>query len=170
MSFAVGDTVVHPHHGAAVVESHQRRELRGQPCDYLVLRMTRGDLTFMVPAASCEDVGIRGIVQGDEVDHVLEILRSPELNAPANWSRRFKANQERLRSGDIFRVAEVVRNLMTRLYDGGLSAGERRMLSRAKDLLSSELSVAMGTDEDGVEALLQQILVEDHGLQVEAAA
>lgn len=170
MSFAVGDTVVHPHHGAAVVESHQRRELRGSPCDYLVLRMTHGDLTFMVPAGACDDVGIRSIVQGDAVDRVLEILRTPEPNPPANWSRRFKANQERLRSGDIFLVAEVVRNLATRLYAGGVSAGERRMLAKAKDLLLSELSVAMEIDDDGVEALLQRILVEDHGLEVETAA
>lgn len=168
MSYSIGDTVVHPHHGAAVVESLEQRELGGQVRDYLVLQLTFGDLTLMVPADSCDDVGIRDVVDPSGVQQVLTILRSPEDKAAKNWSRRFKANQERLRSGDIFRIAEVVRNLATRRYSSGLSAGERRMLSKAKQLLVSELTVAMGTDEQGVEAELTRILVEDHGLDVAA--
>ena len=165
MSYSIGDTVVHPHHGAAVVASLEQRELSGEIRDYLVLRLTYGDLTLMVPADSYRDVGIRDIVTQAEVEQVLEILRSPEERAPKNWSRRFKANQEKLRSGDIFKIAEVVRNLATRAGDKGLSAGERRMLSKAKQLLLSELSVAMGTDEEGAEAELARILVEAHGME-----
>ena len=161
--YSVGDTVVYPHHGAAVVESTQRRELDGEECDYLVLRLTHGDLTVMVPAATCRDVGIRDVVSPAEVERVLEILRAPDPEAGGNWSRRFKSNIERLRSGDVFLIAEVVRNLSIRAGNPGLSAGERRMLASAKELLYSELSVAIGRDDAGTEELVTEVLVAAHG-------
>ena len=163
MVYSVGDTVVYPHHGAAVVESTERRELHGEPCDYLVLRVTHGDLTLMVPVHTCHEVGIRDVVSGDEVERVFEVLRAPDLEAGGNWSRRFKANYERLRSGDLHQVAECVRNLSIRGEDKGLSAGERRMLVRAKELLLSELSVAVGRDDEGTERLLDEVLELAHG-------
>lgn len=163
MAYSVGDTVVYPHHGAAVVEAREQRELRGEPCDYLVLRMTYGDLTLMVPADTCHEVGIRDVVSPEGVEQVLEVLRDPELDTKGNWSRRFKANYEKLRSGDVFQVAEVVRNLATRDQDNGLSAGERRMLSKAKQILLSELAVAIGKDEKAAEELVEQVLVDAHG-------
>ena len=169
MSYAVGDTVVCPHHGAAIVEKTEERELSGETTEYLVLRMTHGDLTLMVPAESCEDVGIRDIVTTRQVDEVLEVLRTPEGDAPANWSRRFKANMEKLRSGDIFQVAEVVRNLATRQADGGVSAGERRMLARAKQILLSELAIAMRKDEEKADAAITKVLVDAHGLELDDA-
>ena len=167
MSYAVGDTVVYPHHGAAVIEKTEERELSGQPTEYLVLRMTYGDLTLMVPADSCEEVGIRDVVTRKQVEQVLDVLRTPEGKAPKNWSRRFKANMEKLRSGDIFQVAEVVRNLATRQADNGLSAGERRMLAKAKQILLSELAIAMRKDEDKAEAAITRVLVEAHGLELD---
>lgn len=163
MAYSVGDTVVYPHHGAAVVEATEKREHKGEPCDYLILRMTYGDLTLMVPAETCHEVGIRDVVSPEEVERVLEVLRDPELEPKGNWSRRFKANYEKLRSGDVFQVAEVVRNLSTRDQDNGLSAGERRMLSKAKQILLSELAVAIGEDEQAAEQLVEKVLVEAHG-------
>ncbi len=164
MAYSVGDTVVYPHHGAAVVESLEQRELKGETKDYLVLRMTYGDLTLMVPTDSCDSVGIRDVVSDAQVEEVFAILESPEGKAAKNWSRRFKANQEKLRSGDVFKVAEVVRNLATRELGKGLSAGERRMLSKAKQILLSELSVALGTDEETAEERINTVLEEAHGL------
>src|SRR5690554_2103400 len=122
MAYSVGDTVIYPHHGAAVIERKEERELKGEAREYLVLRLTYGDLTLMVPADSCEEVGIRNVVSQKEVEQVLDVLREPEGKAAGNWSRRFKANYEKLRSGDIYQVAEVVRNLATREKDKGLSA------------------------------------------------
>lgn len=165
MAYSVGDTVVYPHHGAAVIEKTEERELSGETREYFVLRLTYGDLTLMVPSDSCEEVGIRDVVTKKQVEQVLEVLRTPEGKAPRNWSRRFKANMERLRSGDIFQVAEVVRNLATRQADGGLSAGERRMLGKAKQILLSELAVAMRKDEDRAEAAIRKVLVEAHGIE-----
>jgi CarD family transcriptional regulator len=163
MAYSVGDTVVYPHHGAAVIESTQRRELHGEPCDYLVLRMTHGDLTLLVPAATCHEVGVRDVVSGEEVEQVLDVLRAPDLEAGGNWSRRFKSNFERLRSGDIHQVAEVVRNLSIRDGGKGLSAGERRMLAKAREILLSELSVAVGRDDEGTEQLIEEVLLTAHG-------
>jgi len=160
MAFSVGDTVVYPHHGAAVIERTERRELQGEVCDYLVLRLTYGDLTLMVPADSCEEVGIRKVVSKRESERVLDVLRTPEPKAAGNWSRRFKANYEKLRSGDIYQVAEVVRNLSQQDDDKGLSAGEKRMLTKAKQILLSEISVAIKKDEAKTEELIERILRE----------
>jgi CarD family transcriptional regulator len=163
MAYSVGDTVIYPHHGAAVIERKEERELKGESCEYLVLRLTYGDLTVMVPADSCEQVGIRNVVSKKQVEQVLEVLRQPEGKAAGNWSRRFKANYEKLRSGDIYQVAEVVRNLATREKDKGLSAGEKRMLTKAKQILLSELAVAIGKDEEQAEELVERTLVEAQG-------
>jgi CarD family transcriptional regulator len=160
MAYSVGDTVIYPHHGAAVIERKEARELKGENREYLVLRLTYGDLTLMVPADSCEEVGIRSVVSKKEVEQVLDVLREPEGKAAGNWSRRFKANYEKLRSGDIYQVAEVVRNLATREKDKGLSAGEKRMLTKAKQILLSELAVAIKKDEAKAEELVEKVLAE----------
>jgi CarD family transcriptional regulator len=162
MGYSVGDTVVYPHHGAGIIESTQQRELHGKTCDYFVLRMTYGDLTLLIPAASCHEVGVRDVVSGAEVERVLDVLRDTRGEKKGSWSRRFKENFEKLRSGDVFQVAEVVRNLTIRGADGGLSAGERRMLSNAKQLLLSELSVAIGKDEQGTDELIREVMLEAH--------
>ena len=160
MAYQVGETVIYPHHGAAVIEKKEKRELKGERRDYLVLRLTYGDLTLMVPCDACDDVGIRNVVSKKEVEQVLNVLREPEGKAPGNWSRRFKANYEKLRSGDIYKVAEVVRNLATREKDKGLSAGEKRMLTKAKQILLSELAVAIKKDEQRAEELVERTLAE----------
>lgn len=158
MAYSVGDTVIYPHHGAAVIERKEDREMQGVSREYLVLRLTYGDLTLMVPADACDEVGIRKVVSKKEVEQVLDVLRVPEGNAAVNWSRRFKANYEKLRSGDIYQVAEVVRNLATREKDKGLSAGEKRMLTKAKQILLSELAVAIKKDEAKAEQLVEETL------------
>lgn len=158
MAYSVGDTVIYPHHGAAVIERKEDREMQGVSREYLVLRLTYGDLTLMVPADACDEVGIRKVVSKKEVEQVLDVLRVPEGKAAVNWSRRFKANYEKLRSGDIYQVAEVVRNLATREKDKGLSAGEKRMLTKAKQILLSELAVAIKKDEAKAEQLVEETL------------
>ena len=160
MSYAVGDTVVYPHHGAAVIEKRERRNLAGEERDYLVLRLTYGDLTLMVPADACEEVGLRDVCSKKEVDAVWDVLREREFSMPTNWSRRFKANYEKLKSGDIFQVAEVVRNLALREREKGLSAGEKRMLTKARQILVSELSAAIKKTEEDTEELIEEVLAD----------
>lgn len=158
MTYQVGDTVVYPHHGAAVIEKREKRLLAGEERDYLVLRLTYGDLTLMVPADATDDVGLRNVVGQKEVDEVMMVLGRRDGSMPTNWSRRFKANYEKLRSGDIYQVAEVVRNLALRERDKGLSAGEKRMLTKSKQILVSELSAAIHKTDEETEGLIDDLL------------
>jgi CarD family transcriptional regulator len=158
-SYKVGDQVVYPHHGVATIERLEEKEVLGSRKQYLVLRLDAGDLTLMVPAESCETVGVRRLIGKEQVDGVLKVLKKGECTDNAeNWSRRFKANSERLRSGDIHQVAEVVRNLSLRERQKGLSTGEKRMLNRARQILSGEIAVALSVDSEQAEAVLEKAL------------
>ncbi|NNN20911.1 MAG: CarD family transcriptional regulator [Acidimicrobiales bacterium] len=156
--FDVGDKVVYPHHGAAIVERREQREVFGQKREYLVLKLAYGDLTLMVPSENTEEVGLREVINDEEVEEVFAVLGKKEARMPTNWSRRFKNHSEKLRSGDIYQVAEVVRNLSIRDKDKGLSAGEKKMLSRARQILISELTFALNVNEEQAEQRLADAL------------
>jgi CarD family transcriptional regulator len=158
-SFRVGDKVVYPQHGAAVIESVAERDLNGRPKKYWVIKLSYGDLTLMVPTDAAEEVGLRSVVPKSELDQVYKVLQSrKQAPTPSNWSRRFKSHIEKLRSGDIYQVAEVVRNLSNRDKDKGLSAGEKRMLARARQILISELTFAANVKEEKAETMLDELL------------
>ena len=158
MTFTVGDTVVYPHHGAATIEAIEKRVIKGVERDYLVLRVAQGDLTVRVPSDNVDLVGVRDVVGQEGLDKVFQVLRAPYAEEPTNWSRRYKANLEKLASGDVIKVAEVVRDLWRREHERGLSAGEKRMLAKARQILVSELALAENTNEDKAEALLDEVL------------
>ncbi|HUG88763.1 MAG TPA: CarD family transcriptional regulator [Actinomycetota bacterium] len=162
MLFSKGDKVIYPHHGAAVIEDLTTRELLGEKKKYFVLRLTHGDLTLMVPVDNTDEVGLREVVPRREVKKVLDVLKKSESRMPANWSRRYKTNIEKIRSGDIYQVAEVVRNLSIREAEKGLSAGEKRMLAKARQILISELTFAVDTPEEKAEAMVDKVLEESH--------
>ena len=157
--YKVGDQVVYPHHGVATIERIEEKEVLGGRKQYFVLRLDAGDLTLMVPAESCETVGIRRLIGKEQVDGVLKVLKKGECTDNAeNWSRRYKANSERLRSGDIQQVAEVVRNLALRERQKGLSTGEKRMLNKARGILAGEIAVALSVDGAEAEEVLEKAL------------
>ena len=158
MSFRVGDKVVYPHHGAAIIQGLEEKELYGEKKQYFILRLAYGDLTLMVPADNTDEVGIRDVIARKELDKVFKVLKAKECRMPSNWSRRFKTHVEKLRSGDIYQVAEVVRNLARREKEKGLSAGEKRMLSRARQILISEMTFAADTNEEEAEKMLDKVL------------
>ena len=158
MVFSVGETVVYPHHGAALIEAIETRIIKGEEKQYLVLRVAQGDLTVRVPAENAEIVGVREVVGEEGLSKVFDVLRAPHTEEPTNWSRRYKANLEKLASGDVNKVAEVVRDLWRRDRERGLSAGEKRMLAKARQILVSELALAEKTNEDKAEALLDEVL------------
>jgi CarD family transcriptional regulator len=158
MVFKVGETVVYPHHGAARIEQIETRTVRGEEKLYLTLKVAQGDLTIKVPADNCEDIGVRDVVGQEGLEKVFDVLRAPYTEEPTNWSRRYKANLEKLASGDVIKVAEVVRDLWRREHDRGLSAGEKRMLAKARQILVSELALAEKTNEDKAEAILDEVL------------
>lgn len=158
MTFTVGETVVYPHHGAALIEAIEKRVIKGEEKQYLVLKVAQGDLVLHVPVENAEIVGLREVVGEEGLNRVFDVLRAPHTEEPTNWSRRYKANLEKLRSGDMEKVAEVVRDLWRRDRERGLSAGEKRMLSKARDHLVGELALAESTTEDEAGLLLDKVL------------
>jgi CarD family transcriptional regulator len=168
--FRKGDTVVHPEHGAAVIEELRDREFLGEKRKYFVLRVAYGDLTLMVPVDSTDEVGLRQVVSKNEVKKVLKVLTEDESSMAANWSRRFKNNMEKLHSGDPYQVAEVLRNLAIRDREKGLSAGEKRMIQKARQILISELSYATDKTEADAEIMIDDVLDGAHGSKVAAQA
>ncbi|MEY8578604.1 CarD family transcriptional regulator [Corynebacteriaceae bacterium 6-324] len=157
MEFKVGEVVVYPHHGAAVIEAIEHREMGGEMLEYLVLQINQSDLVVRVPSKNVEQVGVRDVVGKTGLEKVFSVLREIDVEEAGNWSRRYKANQERLASGDINKVAEVVRDLWRRDQDRGLSAGEKRMLAKARQILVGELALAQPVDEKKADTMLDEI-------------
>jgi CarD family transcriptional regulator len=160
VSFRVKDRVVYPHHGAAIIEATEKRATPdGGQKDFFVLRMTHGDLVLKVPVDKAEEIGMRYPISVEDVEDVFEVLAKKDVREPTNWSRRFKNHQEKLKSGDVYQVAEVVRNLALREADKGLSAGEKSLFNKARNVLVSELSFALDVSEDDALKRVESALV-----------
>jgi CarD family transcriptional regulator len=156
--YSVGDKVVYPHHGAGKIMKIEQKDVLGQQRDYLTIQILHNDMTVMVPVENADRAGLRKVVEADVVEQVLEVLRGDPTKMPKNWSRRYKHNRDKLKTGDIFEVAEVVRNLAIRHADKGLSTGEKQMFSKAKKILASELMYARDFNEDEATAFLEDVL------------
>lgn len=156
--FKVGDRVVYPMHGAGVIQSIEEKEILGSTQQYYVMHLPMGDMMVMIPLTSATDVGLREVINPADVDQVLEVLRGAKTKMSTNWNRRYRANLEKIRTGNIFEVAEVVRNLACRDQEKGLSTGERKMLESARSILLSELCLAQGVEQAEAEATLNAAL------------
>ena len=158
--YKVGDKVVYPHHGAGTVVKKEKRTILGTEREYLTIKILHNDMTVNVPAENAEKVGLRPVVDEDMVERVLEVLHGSGTKMPKNWNRRFKHNRDKMKTGDIFELAEVVRNLSLRDQAKGLSTGEKQMFVKAKKILASELMYAKGLDEESAAAWLDEVLEE----------
>ncbi|RCX18813.1 CarD family transcriptional regulator [Anaerobacterium chartisolvens] len=156
--FNVGDKIVYPMHGAGVIESIEEREILGQKQNYYVMKMPVGDMKVMIPTHNIEDIGIREVISGCDVDKVFAILGDQNLNVNSNWNKRYRENMVKIKSGNIFEVADVVRSLMLRDREKGLSTGERKMLNSARQILISELVLAKGTDQLEIEGIISDYI------------
>lgn len=156
MGYKVGDMVVYPRHGAARVDAITERTVKGVTRQYLQLSVLSSEgLVINVPVENAEKVGVRDIVDADAVSKVFGILRTPIVEKEMNWSRRYKLNVEKISTGDVNQIAEVVRDLSQRNVDEhGLSAGEKRMLTRARSILTSEISLSEDISEEEAQRLL----------------
>lgn len=156
--FAVGDKVVYPMHGAGIIESIEEKEVLGQTRAYFILHIPYGNMQVMVPVVHGEQAGIRGIVSQEEVEDVYALLGMESSQMDENWNRRFRENMDKLKTGDIKEVAEVVRNLMRVDRVKKLSTGEKKMLTNARQILISEIVLVRGVSEGEVEEMLEEIV------------
>ncbi|MDH4074636.1 MAG: CarD family transcriptional regulator [Acidimicrobiia bacterium] len=158
-TFKAGDRVVYPHHGAAIIEKTEMVELNGEKKKYFVLKTAHDDLTVRVPVDKVDEVGMRPPISLEDVEDLFVLLSKKDVREPANWSRRFKNHQEKLKSGDVYQVAEVVRNLALREKAKGLSAGEKNMYTKARKVLVSELSFALDVSEEAAMDQVEEQLI-----------
>lgn len=152
--FSIGDYIAHPLHGAGVIENIVTRRISGQQRDYYVLKLPVGDMVVMVPVAGCENIGVRSIISKAEAERVMDAFKSIDIAMTSNWNKRYRENMDRIKSGDLLSVAAVVKGLMSRDNERGLSTGERKMLHSAKQILISELVIATQLDYDWIEQRL----------------
>ncbi|MTV49507.1 CarD family transcriptional regulator [Heliobacillus mobilis] len=156
--FSIGDKVVYPMHGAGVIEAIEEKEVLGKKRKYYVMKLSIGDMRIMVPIGNTDDIGLRQVADEEGISQVMEVLQQKRSTASNNWHHRYRANLDKMKSGDILAVAEVVRNLVHRNQDKGLSTGERRMLENAKQILISELVLAFDSQPAQIEDLLARVL------------
>jgi CarD family transcriptional regulator len=155
--FKIGDKVVYPMHGAGVIEAIEEKEVLGDKRSYYIMKMPFGNMKVMIPVDNIQEIGIRRVVDPEDVSKVITILQDVDNSSSANWNRRFRANMEKIKSGSIYEVAEVVRNLTLRDKDKGLSTGERKMLENARQILISELVLAKEEKEDSIRDMLDEL-------------
>jgi CarD family transcriptional regulator len=158
IEFEIGDNVVYPHHGAGQVIKKEQKEILGEVREYLTIKILHNDMTVMVPCENAGKAGLRRVIDEATVKKVLGVLSDECSEMPKNWNRRFKHNRDKIKTGDIYELAEVVRNLAVREQDKGLSTGEKQMYTRAKKVLASEMMYALEKTEDEAEAYLDDLL------------
>ena len=158
IEFEIGDNVVYPHHGAGKVLKKESKEIFGEKQEYLTIKILHNDMTVMVPCCNAGKAGLRRVIDEETVKKVLAVLEDDVSEMPKNWNRRFKHNRDKIKTGDIYELAEVVRNLALRESEKGLSTGEKQMFTRAKKILASELMYALEMGEDQAEEHLDDLL------------
>ncbi len=156
--YQIGDKVVHPMHGAGVIDSIVQRKVAGKLEDYYLLKLSVGSMTVMIPTGNTQEIGVRPIVSDKEAEDLISAMENIEVDMTQNWNRRYRENMVRLKSGDLLEVARVVKGLLLRDGERGLSNGERKMLHTAKQILISELVLAQSlpykTVEDNIDTVL----------------
>jgi CarD family transcriptional regulator len=160
IEFEVGDSVVYPHHGAGRVIRKEIKNVLGESREYLTIKILHNNMTVMVPTENAALAGLRRVIDEETVKKVLALLQDGCSEMPKNWNRRFKHNRDKIKTGDIYELAEVVRNLGLREAEKGLSTGEKQMFTRARKILASELMYALEMDEEQVDAHLTGLIVE----------
>ena len=154
--FAIGDKIVYPMHGAGIIERIEEKEILGETRQYYVVAVSGNDMQIMVPVDSCETVGVRSIISEGEIPAVLAVLGGESSKMSGNWNRRYRENMEKLKSGDILQVAEVVRNLMRTDRVKKLSTGEKKLLMNARQILQSEIVLVKNIDSKEAEDLIDK--------------
>lgn len=153
--FTVGDKILHPMHGAGVIQDIEEKDILGEIRKYYVLKLPFGNMSVLIPVEKCMEIGIRPVISAADIDRVFAVLRDNSTPMPSNWNKRQKQNMDMMKSGDILKVAEVVRNLIRVDREKVLSNAEKRLLENAKQILESELILAGGFDPQEADRLVE---------------
>ena len=156
--YQIGDKVVHPMHGAGVIDSIVRKKVAGKVQDYYLLKLSTGSMMVMIPTEHSDEIGVRPVVSGQEATHILSEMEDIQVDMTSNWNQRYRENMLRIKSGNLLEVAKVVKGLMYRETQKGLSTGERKMLHSAKQILISELVLAQSMPYEAVEQRINKDL------------
>ncbi len=156
--FSLGDKVVYPMHGAGVIETMESKEILGEIRNYFVLKMPIGEMKLMIPVDNVNNIGLRSIIDKQTVEEVYKVLKQEAEINDSNWNKRYRDNMTKMKTGDIFEVAEVVRDLTYRDREKGLSTGEKKMLVSAKQMLISEITLSTGMDSEEIQEYMDEII------------
>ena len=151
--FNVGDKVVYPMHGAGVIQGIEEKNILGAKESYYIIKMP-GEVKVMVPTAKAEEIGVRNIIDEETAGKVFKVLETDSTEMSLNWNKRYRDNMEKMKSGDIYQIADVVRNLSFKQKERGLSTGEKKMLLNAKQILVSELTLAENSQKEKIEEMV----------------
>ena len=154
--FEEGDKIVYPNHGAGTIVGVKTKEILGEEKKYYIMKLPIGEMKVMIPIEKVDEIGLRDVIDSEEADEVLQLLKGEKSDMSQNWNRRYRANQEKLKTGDIYDVGEVVRDLTMRDEEKGLSTGEKKMLSNARQILISELVLAIDKEKEEVESMIEE--------------
>jgi len=156
--YNIGDKIVYPMHGAGVIEAIEEREILGKRQKYYIMKMPIGEMKVLIPMMNVKEIGIRAVIDQSEAENVIQIFKKDATDMSSNWNKRYRENMNRIKSGNIYEVAHVVKNLMTREKQKGLSTGERKMLNSAKQILISELVLAKSMSQEDIEKMLDNLV------------
>ncbi len=154
--YAIGDKIVYPMHGAGIIEKIEEKEILGEIKQYYVLKVPCGDMKIMIPVDNSEEIGVRNIISAEEISTVIDVLKDSTTEMSHNWNRRYRENMEKLKTGSATQVAEVVRNLIRTERTKKLSAGEKKMLTSARQILRSEMVLAGDMDAASADTLIDE--------------
>ena len=154
--FDKGDKVVYPNHGAGTIVDVETKEILGEEKKYYIMKLPIGEMKVMIPVDKVDEIGVRDVIDAEEADNIIELLKGEKSKMSQNWNRRYRANQEKLKTGDIYEVGGVVRDLTIRDEEKGLSTGEKKMLSNARQILTSELVLAKDSTEEEIKELIDE--------------
>lgn len=158
MTFCIGDRIAHPMHGAGIINSIEKRKINGIEREYYILKLPVGEMLVMIPVDNCKEIGVRPIVNCDEAESIINAIPEIEINMTQNWNKRYRENMVKIKSGDLMEVASVVKGLMIRDTDKGLSTGERKMLHSAKQILISEIVLSQSSSYEDIEKRLNSAM------------
>jgi len=159
--FEIGDKVVYPMHGAGIIEGIEVKEILGEKQQYYILHFPMGSMKVMIPTKSVEDVGVREVIPNTDINKVVEVLGDYSSAVQDNWNKRYRTNLERIKTGNIYEVAGVVRDLMIRDNEKGLSTAEKKMLTNARQILISEIVLSTSSKEEDIASMIDRVTLDN---------